>query len=116
MLSTRKPEEPNFNFNHVRGSQEAFGQPPWTGPGPWARGPGPSWSKHRREIRVTGAPTPTHTIPGRAEMIFVGDQDLANRLQEAYRRRDVDDLEATWREASPWRPTLGGSGSLGANS
>src|SRR6266498_4993156 len=42
MLSTRKPEEPNFNFNHVRGSQEAFGEPPWTGPGPWARGPGPS--------------------------------------------------------------------------
>src|SRR6266446_2143173 len=27
MLSTRKPEEPNFNFNHVRGSQEAFGEP-----------------------------------------------------------------------------------------
>src|SRR6266702_6186 len=67
MLSTRKPEEPNFNFNHVRGLQEAFGEPPWTGPGPWARGPGPSWSKHRHEIRVTGSPTPTHTIPGRAK-------------------------------------------------
>src|SRR6266542_1414761 len=59
MLSTRKPEEPNFSFNHVRGSQEAFGQPPWTGPGPWARRPGPSWSKHRHEIRVTPRLRPT---------------------------------------------------------
>src|SRR6266571_34903 len=67
MLSTRKPEERNFNFNHVRGLQEALGEPPWTGPGPWARGPGPSSSKHRHEIRVTGPPTPTHTIPGRAK-------------------------------------------------
>ena len=61
----------------TRAQQEALGEPPRTGPGPWARGPGPSWSKHCHEIRVTGPPTPTHTIPGRAKKR--GPYQLAHR-------------------------------------
>src|SRR6266581_2008647 len=72
MLSTRKPEEPNFNFNHVRGLQEALGEPPWTGPGPWARGPGPSSSKHRHEIRVGGVPLDVENADGHAAGSWTG--------------------------------------------
>src|SRR5439155_214134 len=89
--------------NHVRGSQEAFGHPPWTGPGPWARGPGPSWSKHLREIRVTGAPTPTHTIPQRAEMICVGDQDVAIEPRADVVLERLERLRDAAREQQPLR-------------
>src|SRR5213593_781512 len=56
MLSTRKPEEPNFNFNHVRGSQR----------GPWRTTVDGSWplgSRARTFLVQTPPRNPSHRAP-----------------------------------------------------
>ena len=71
MLPALKPEEPNFNFNHVRGSQEACGQPPWTGPGPW--GPLARTFLVQTPPRNPSqlAPTPTPRLPEEPQKLSV---------------------------------------------
>jgi hypothetical protein len=49
-----------LKFHSCSSIERAFGEPPWTGPAPWARASGLSLSKHRPGIRVT-APTSDHT-------------------------------------------------------